>query len=257
MKAVNPCSDDAAFQWIRNGREKSLAHNGPDWKGNFVSHLIPQRFEAYVKILHRIEAKYKNIDNPLTERENAILKIPACKKLRSFVESLREEGQGPRIRWGTLAQLLGVPFTPEICHEWFRASMEPGCWPRFLLGPAEGNLCAEELSEVLSLLVPFTGKQDCYFRFFQHTFLDEGKPFLFCGLLDELGAFLTEGKFQFTPEYWWPTDHRWCLCSDYDLMFTLVGGSRDLISAMLKNAILEALEVTPQTRIDDYAPMPR
>jgi hypothetical protein len=259
MKAMHPCSDDAAFQWIRNGQEKGPARDDPNWRGNFVSRLIPQRFNAYAKILHRVEANYKYIDNPLSEREDAILKIPSCKKLRSFVENLRKKGRGPRIRWSTLAHLMGVPFAPEICHEWFQASMEPGCWPRCLFGPADGNLCAEELSEVLSLLAPFTGKQDCYFRFFQysHSFLVKGEPIFFCGHLDELSTFLTDGKYQNTPEYWWPADHSWCLCSEYDLMFTLVGGSKELISAVLKDTTLEALEVTPQTRIDNYAPMPK
>jgi len=119
-------------------------------------------------------------------------------------------------------------------------------------------LCPDELSEVLSVLMPFTGGQDCYFRFFQYSNLAlKGEPFLFCGALEELSTFLTEGKHQFTPEYWWPADHSWCLCSDYDLKFTLVGGSRDMISAVLNNTTLEALEVTPQTRIDNDAPMPK
>jgi hypothetical protein len=69
-----------------------------------------------------------------------------------LVERMREEGRDPRIRWRTLAQLLGVPFESGICHEWFRASMEdPICWPRFLHGPDDGNLNAEELPEVLSM----------------------------------------------------------------------------------------------------------
>jgi hypothetical protein len=256
---MRPCPDDA-FEWIRSGRQKSLARDNPDWKGNFVSHLIPERFDAYTKILHRIEPNYKNIDNPLSERENAILKIPKCTELRSFIGKLREERRNPRIRWATLAQLLGVPFAPEICHEWFRTTMEePGCWPRFLFGPADGNLHPEELSNVISLLMPSTGSQDCFFRFFEYTpaHLFEGKPILFCGVLNELGTFLTEGSHQFTPEYWWPADRSWCLCSEYDLTFTLIGGSRDLISAVLRNDTLEALEVTAGTRIDNYAPMPK
>ena len=69
------------------------------------------------KILHSIEATYKNIDNPLTDRENEILKIPKCEELRSFVDSLRAERLGPRIRWETLAHLLRVPFQTEICQE--------------------------------------------------------------------------------------------------------------------------------------------
>jgi hypothetical protein len=253
---MHTCSDNSAFEWIQNGREEPIDRD-PNWKGNFVSHLIPMRFEAYAKILNRIAANYENIDNPLTDRELAILKVPPCTELRAFVEKLREQHLGPRIRWRTLAHFLGVPFEHEICHEWFRIRMEePYCWPRFLYGPDEGTLEAEESSEVISVLRAFTGSQDCFFRFAEMPFIGTDKPILFLGALDELGTFLTRGKYQFTPEYWWPADHTWCLCSDYDLMFTIVGGSKDLISAVLKNANLESLEVISQTRIDSYAPIP-
>jgi hypothetical protein len=148
MNVMHPCADQAAFEWIRSEREKLLANDNSSWKGNFVSHLLPKSFEAYAKILHSIEANYENIDNPLTEREIAILKIPPCKKLRSFVENLREEHRGLRIRWETLAHLFGMPFKSEICHEWFRVSMEEqGCWPRFLFGPGEGSLNGKELTD--------------------------------------------------------------------------------------------------------------
>jgi len=64
MNVMRPCTDQAAFEWIRNGREEFLASDNPNWKGNFVSHLLPKSFEAYAKILHQIDASYKNIDNP-------------------------------------------------------------------------------------------------------------------------------------------------------------------------------------------------
>ena len=37
---------------------------------------------------------------------------------------------------------------------------EPICWPHFLLGPDEGNLDAEELSAVISVLKLFKGNKD-------------------------------------------------------------------------------------------------
>jgi len=255
---MHTCTDQAAFEWIRSKREELLASDNPSWKGNFVSHLLPKSFEAYAKLLHSIEANYKNIDNPLSEREIAILKIPPCKKLRSFVEGLREEHRGSRIRWATLAHLLGVPFKSEICHEWFRLSMvEQICWPRFLFGPSEGNLNSDELTELPSVLRAFTGSQDCFFRFAEIPFIATDKPILFRGVLEELPTFLADGKYQLTPEYLWPADHSWCVCSDYDLTFTIVAGSKELVSGLLNNATLEALEVNPQTRIDNYAPMPK
>jgi len=90
MNDMQPCPDNA-FDWIRTGREEVLASDNPNWKGNFVSHLLPKSFEAYAKLLHSIEANYKNIDNPLTEREISVLPTPTCTRLRSFVERLRKE----------------------------------------------------------------------------------------------------------------------------------------------------------------------
>jgi hypothetical protein len=244
-----PCPD-AAFEWIRTGRAEVLPRDIPDWK-NCVSNLIPQEFEAYAKILHQIDASYKNVDNPLTASEITLLKIPPCTRLRSFVENVRKENRGPRIRWSELAQLFVVPFEAEICHEWFVAVMEEsGCWPRFLAGPDEGFLNADELSAALSALHPFARNEECFFRFAELPFITTDKPILFRGVLRELRTFLDDGKYQFTPEYWWPVDHSWCVCCDYDLTFTIVAGSKELVSNVLNNVTLEAIQVTR------YAPIP-
>ena len=110
---------------------------------------------------------------------------------------------------------------------------------------------------MLSVLQPVAGNLDSLFRFSEIAFIATDKPIQFCGTLEELSAFLAHGKYQFTPEYWWPADHSWCVCSDYDLTFTIVAGSNELVSRVLNDATLEALQVTPQTRIDSYAPMPK
>ncbi|MGA2095655.1 MAG: hypothetical protein ABSH39_05105 [Candidatus Acidiferrum sp.] len=115
----------------------------------------------------------------------------------------------------------------------------------------------KELAELLSVLRPFTGGRDCFFRFAEIPFITTDKPILFRGVLGELPTFLADGEYQLTPEYLWPADRSWCVCSDYDLEFTIVAGPKELVSGVLNNATLEALEVTPQTRIDSYAPMPK
>jgi hypothetical protein len=97
---------------------------------------------------------------------------------------------------------------------------------------------------------------ECFLRFAEMPFITTGKPLLFHGVLHELGAFLKEKAYQITPEYWWPPNNDWCVCSDYDLKFTVVGGSRELIANLLKNDVLECLEVQSHTRIDYLAPMP-
>ena len=94
-----------------------------------------------------------------------------------------------------------------------------------------------------------------FFRFAEMPFVGTDKPLMFHGSLQEVIAFLSDGAYQFTPEYWWPADRSWCVCSDYDLMFTVVGGSRDLISRLSEDDVLECIAVMPSTRIDSYAIM--
>jgi hypothetical protein len=248
---------DKEFEWIQSGVAKLLSSKDPQWKGNFVSHLVPPKFEAYAKILHRITANYENIDKPLSNREIAILRTPPCTELRSFVDALRSKGEGLRIRWQKIAELLRMPFSSEICHDWFRKRLgDPACWPRFLYGPLEGSMDSEELSEVVSLLRRFTGEQECFLRFAPIPLAYNDGPLLFAGALDEVAGFLKENEYRFSPEYLWPSDRTWCVCTDYDLTFTIVAGRRNLISAVVSSSALEALEVNQQTRIDSLVPIP-
>jgi hypothetical protein len=253
-----PCAD-SEFEWIKDGRSKPAPRDNQNWPGCLLSVLVPPRFEAYAKILHRVTANYQHIDHPhpFTEREIAILKIPPCPEMRSFVQTKREKGEGPRIRWKEIAGYLGVPFEPQICHEWFRASMEePACWPRFLYGPDEGNLDHEELSEIVSILRPFTVQQDCFVRFAEIPLIGTDKPLSFAVALDEVVDCGKGNNYKFSPEYIWPSDRSWCLCSDYDFEFSFVGGPQELVSAILHSDTLESFQIAHDTRIDYFVPMP-
>ena len=84
--------------------------------------------------------------------------------------------------------------------------------------------------------------------------VNSGKAQLFRGTLDAVCEFQKERHLCF--EYWWPSDQSWCVCSDYDLPFTIIGGRPNLVSALLQDKVLECIQVTPQTRIDVFAPMP-
>lgn len=250
---------DNEFEWIKNGRSKPAPREPRPWPGCLLSVLVPPHFEAYAKIFHGITANYQNIDHPhpLTEKEIAILKIPPCTEIRSFVQTKREKGEGPRIRWQEIASYLGVPFEPQICHEWFRARMqEPRCWPRFFYGPDEGNLDHEELSEIVSILRRFTGPQKCFVRFAEIPLIGTDKPLLFAGEFDGVVECGKENNYKFSPEYIWPLDRSWCLCSDYDFEFSFVGGPQELVSAILNSYKLEALQIAGDTRIDYLVPMP-
>ena len=46
---------------------------------------------------------------------------------------------------------------------------------------------------------------------------------------------------------WWPDDRAWCVATEVDAEWTYVGGSRECISQLLSDPMLEAYPVTPTT----------
>lgn len=261
---MQPLLDETAFGWIsdaRNARNAPESSNrqSADRRGVIVSDLIPPTFDAYARILHRMDAQHQHVDFPLSVHEIAILKIPSCEPLKSFVEQRRVEGKGTRVRWRELAELLHVPFQPEISHLWYREKLDGWCLSH-LLGPPDPVAREQERSELISHLSQRTSSELCLFRFSDIPFYPtphESSPRLFSGTLDEVKDLPKSGPYSCGPEYWWPNTREWCVCSDYDLQATIVGGSGDLIASVLKSNVLESLEVTTCTRVDPLAPMPR
>src|SRR5271165_7101779 len=150
------CDTDEAFQWIAKGRLFLTARdpNDDDWPGCTVRNLLPDAFECYAKIFQRLEANYENIDNPLSDDELKILKIPESPFLRELIMRLRADKDHVRVRWREAAAALGVPFVAELTDEWFRKRLEPGCWPRYIFGPGEGYIESEEYDELATILSP-------------------------------------------------------------------------------------------------------
>jgi hypothetical protein len=215
--------------------------------------VIPLAFERYAKVLHRFNVSEDSVDSSLTKEELAILQIPDCLSIKHLTAS---RPKGSRIFWKEAAQALDVPYSQEITHGWFSRSLAPApqCWPRFIDGPADGALDVEECSELASILAKNSSEDACSFRLPGIPFIGTDQSLLFEGMLEEVPAFFAD--YQFGPEYWWPRDHQWCVCSDYDLTFTVVGGSSQLITALQRSAVLECIEISPTIRVDDSAPLP-
>lgn len=55
------------------------------------------------------------------------------------------------------------------------------------------------------------------------------------------------------PSLIWPDDRAWFVATEYDFDSTLVGGSRDLIAAILDSPELEAWEVDPEVSLQEDA----
>jgi hypothetical protein len=59
-----------------------------------------------------------------------------------------------------------------------------------------------------------------------------------------------------SPSMLWPASHSWCVSTEIDFEFTLVGGSEDLINAMLTAPGLDAWPVEPDDDLSAFADRP-
>lgn len=80
--------------------------------------------------------------------------------------------------------------------------------------------------------------------------------FLYTGPAEAVGALASlDGTGGQCPNLWWPADRAWCVASEIDLPWTYVGGSRELIDAILADERIEALPAAPQdpvSRVEDW-----
>ncbi len=257
IRCMEVCRDESVFDWIAKGREPFVVRKTDEpWPGCRVRNLIPDVFESYAKILHRIEAKYAYVDNPLSPEEELIMQIPQNSPLRTLILERRESAEAgyARLRWRKLAEALGVPFAAGITWNWFRALERDLDWPRYLFGPGEGYLEDEEYKELAWLLEEGLSSH-CYYRSADIPYIATDQRLLFRGSAQEVCTIPVQQSWN-APEYWWSSELEWCVCSDYDLNFTIVAGPHSLIAGVLASTILEAIEVPPDLRLDDFTPVP-
>ena len=257
-------AETTPFDWIAKGRDAPPAQvaDSPDWTGNVVAQCIPPVFTAYCKLFHPIHEDVSIRNHAVTwdeeKRGNTAPSEtePGKKALAAILRdsvlvgrcSGVEETQDARVLWHTLAERYGLVFNPEFNPESFRKVFKTGSWPRYLLGPAEGTLDRKTCEALISVLKPFSHSQSIYFRFSDSLMNDLAH--LYRGDLDDLTTFLTKPHFGGTPECWWPEDGSWFVFTDWDLTFTLIGGSRAIADSCMSHPILECVVVKPETRID-------
>jgi len=233
-------SDDLTeFDWIQSNLDKLLPPKSENWKGNFVSHCLPARFDSYCKIFPPIFVDLDYVNKPsITWNDLKDKKDERTKKIteRVFVDG-EISNSGFRletIKWETLAKEQGSKFHAGISdNSFFRAS--GGLWPRYLIGPNEGSLDKKTCKNIVSALTAFTGSQLCFFEYYVMATKKMETELLFTGYLDDVqeSFSLEPVRESLSPNYWWPQDHSWCLCTDYDLCITLLGGTKEIIDLSL------------------------
>ena len=162
--------------------------------------------------------------------------------------------ESARVLWANLASRCGLKFHPEINDYYFRLAISDREFVKNLRGPEEGNLDDATCQAILESVRHARGSEHCWFYYSGIR-----PPFetrLYGGSLDEVLLCSSLDGIRTLPEYWWPADRTWCVSTDHDLRFTLIGGSKELVQACIEHPFLECLPVEGSTRVDDFAEAP-
>lgn len=222
------------YTWIIEETDK-LENNSSHWKGNFVSHCVPKRYTHYCKILHPMYRDKRIIDERLLWRETA---------------DDEEIDIGDRLRYRELASKYNVKYTKEISTATFVRACY-GSLPRYLISSDEGNMEIELVKHIVDELKPFMNNKKCFFYYYLLKTNDwSGDDVLFHGELEDVISLYNHDGLRGSPTYWWAEDKSWCLCTDYDLDFSLFGGSKEIVKRLVSSEHIECIEVDLQTRID-------
>lgn len=212
-----------------------------------VGSVVPRGFAAYARVLHPVVT-----------------------------------GDGSRLRWADVARDTGRRLHPLA--QWNAIAVPPGAsielYARWRdLAPDIGNPGRGVLDTLLGLLGD--PETPCFFALWEGFGWIHGSPWvgivgsdekvppelprevidgsrlelpgrdhiLFSGPLREavrIGHTWSWGRFETqSPTLFWAADRSWCVASEIDFDSTLVGGSAELIDAVLRSADLEAWPVEP------------
>lgn len=211
----------------------------PGWKGNLVGNFVPKIYQAYCKVLQPMY-----VDQNVTDR--------------SLMWTTDNEAfaRGERIFYRELARYYKLRYTKELSVNTILQACGQN-FPRYLSGVDEGTIDEESCRRIVSVLRSSAG-QPCFFYYdflktpdlsIENNYM--GK--LFTGQLEEVLLLYTDARVKGSPSYWWPADKSWCVWTDYDLTFTIIGGPQMLIDAFVADDFLECIKVDVTTRIDRYA----
>ena len=229
---AEPKDTTSRFDWFRERLR-------PPWDC-VASSWVPTGFDAYARILHPV----------------------------------RDENGQPLIRWADVSRWSGVALEPSVqwCHVALpevAPSVEPPWSGQG--GPRVGSLSRSDTLELVRRLVVWTSGS-CSFGVWEGYGGDvtvDGPVFedvprrsdemavlelpwrsyaMFEGPVAGATCFMTS-RFQ-SPNLWWPEDRSWFIASEIDLLWTYVAGSRGLVDELLADPKIEALESSPDERLD-------
>jgi hypothetical protein len=229
-----PLSDEVqAADWIRE-RLHPFAQD--------VGSVVPAGFAAYARIFHpaSIAGRYK-VD--VRWSEVATLSGKTVHPEMQF-HAIAPPALGPdRPREGVLSESQARTLVALLSRH---TATPNSCW--LCLWEGYGYLTPGAVAPLVAARPPFArirvGLRGLQLRWSKPPFPHRGGPRVRLPGRDYLlfRAPLTEALgWEDGPNLWWPDDHAWCVASEIDFPYTYVGGSQELIDAILEHPAIESL----------------
>jgi len=219
--------------------------------GVTINHCVPLIFESYCKLFHPFEINVNESDilipDKVYKQETAEL------DLHKQYQKKKQEHESQNLKfvdWQFVAQKYGLIFHKEISIQAFNEKFKKIGWPKNLWSPREGYLPRPLLKKLLSILKKETDNDIVFVYQIPPNSIMKGEKFqdLIKCTFEEVLSYFDEDFIG----YLYPEDESWIGSTDTDLHFTIIGGTKKLIGAIV-NSNLEAIECGPTTRVDNYS----
>ena len=195
-----------------------------------VGSVVPEGFASYARVFH--PAERRSSDGTL---------VPV-----SWAAIAEANGRTPHPEMQFEGLVDMWPYTAESDHG------QPPLWDQW---PEEGSLPYEQAARLVDLLSPHTGTPHrCWFAVWEGfgglrtdaarapAFdLPDRRYHLLQGLLALLVESCCDPPGYQSANLCWPDDRAWCMATEIDFTWTYIGGSRECISAVLHDPVIEAL----------------
>ena len=243
--------------------------------GHRVDSLVPEGFEAYVRVLHPalVDVLESDQNRWATWRETAEKHgkdLHPEVHWEDLVGHLDGDGE-PGEPWPELGSLPGREHRRVAAIAARHTTADRywlAWWDGYGIGPREerlvrrGRWCAERLKELLlAPLLALPLRRGWYHGVAPHespsqpAYLPEGtalfeRPGRHYGLTyssNPLAEASWEGRpIGISPQLWWPDDRRWIVATEIDLVSTYIAGSRGLADELMADEQIEAIRVEPE-----------
>jgi hypothetical protein len=243
-QTLTPSDEVESADWI-HGRLHPFAQD--------VGSVVPLGFDAYARIFH--PASVSGADRPEVEARWSDVAAGNGKTVHPEMQfhAKSAPGRQPRVyepRLGVLSDrqagaLVGLlskhTATPQAC--WLclwegYGYLNPGAMAPFTAWPTKGSPKRPPKPPGFGLGrlrfgIPKTTTRGFPDR--KRVKLPAREYLLFRGSVADAQGW-EDG-----PNLWWPDDHAWCVASEIDFPYTYVGGSQELIDAIVQDPAIESL----------------